>query len=367
MRLALACLAAAAFWPSMRAGAETVQLQVVGGLADVRLYNDYEKVFWQRQLPQITGGRLVADILPFDSSGIRGQDMLHLMRLGVVPFGTVLLSLASGDEPELAAPNLAMLAPDISTLRRVVQAYRARLSALLKQQYGVELLTVYAYPAQVLFCAAPLNGLEDLRGRKVRVSGISQADAMEALGATPVQTPFARQMPEFEAGRLDCAITGSLSGSQIGLHRLTRQVHPTVISWGLSVFGANEQAWAALPEDLRQALRLGLGRLEQDVWAAAGQDTEDGFLCLTGDPDCRSGTLGRMTYAPVGAEDETIRRRLLADAVLPGWIARCGEECRDAWNTYLAPLTRIVLPEKSSPSPVPALSTQGGPRLVVAP
>jgi hypothetical protein len=74
-----------------------------------------------------------------------------------------------------------------------------------------------------------------------------------------------------------------------------------------------------------------------------------------------------MTYAPVGAEDETIRRRLLADAVLPGWIARCGEECRDAWNTYLAPLTRIVLPEKSSPSPVPALSTQGGPRLVVAP
>jgi TRAP-type C4-dicarboxylate transport system substrate-binding protein len=337
------------------------RLQVVGGLADVRLYEQYERPFWRAELPRLSKGGLQADILPFDSSGIRGQDMLHLMRLGVVPFGTLLLSLASSDEPELAAPNLAMLAPELSTLRRVVQAYRPRLAALLKEHYGVELLAVYAYPAQVLFCSQPLPRLEAMRGRRVRVSNPSQADAMEALGAITVLTPFARQVEELQAGRIDCTITGSFSGNQLGLHRLTRQVHPMAISWGLSVFGANQQAWAALPVAAQEVLRRGLARLELDVWAAAGQDTEDGFLCNAGRTGCQSGTLGTMAWEPVLPEDDMARRHLLAEAVIPGWIARCGEECRHGWNTYLAPLTRIFLPEAE------AAPRSNGPRLVGSP
>ncbi|MCG7360660.1 TRAP transporter substrate-binding protein [Roseomonas sp. ACRSG] len=360
LRLVLAGLAAVLLAAPARPQNPPLHLQVVGGLADVRLYEQYERPFWREELPRITGGMLQADIVPFDSSGIRGQDMLHLMRLGVMPFGTALLSLVGGDEPELAAPNLAMLAPELSTLRRVVQVYRLHLTALLKERYGVELLAIYAYPAQVLFCADPLPGLESLRGRRVRVSNPSQADAMEALGAIAVQTPFASQATELREGRIDCTITGSLSGNELGLHRLTQQIHPMAISWGLSVFGANTHAWEALPEEVRQALRRGLARLELAVWAAAGQDTEDGFLCNAGRPGCQSGTRGTMRWEATTSEDETVRRRLLAEAVIPGWIARCGEDCRQAWNTHLAPSLRIFLPE-----PKPA--GKPGARLVVAP
>lgn len=341
------------------------KLAVVGGLAGVRLYEDHERVFWRTILPKLTGGRLAADIVPFDSSGIRGQDMLHLMRVGVVPYGTVLLSLAANDEPELAAPNLAMLAPDLGTLRRVVQAYRPHLAALLKQQYGVEMLAVYAYPAQVLFCRQPVSRLRELEGRRVRVSNSSQGDAMRALGATPVVTPFAEFVNEIGAGRIDCAITGSLSGNELGLHRVTTEIHPMAIAWGLSVFGANENAWASLPTDLQQIIRRGLARLETDVWASAGQDTEDGFLCNSGRPGCRFGSLGEMRWQPsISPEDETTRRRLLAETVLPAWLERCGEDCRTAWNTYLAPMTRIFLPP---PAPPPARPQAGSATLIGVP
>lgn len=340
---------------------QPLRLQVVGGLADVRLYEQYERPFWREELPRISGGKLQADIVPFDSSGIRGQDMLHLMRLGVTPFGTALLSLVGSDEPELAAPNLAMLAPELSTLRRVVQVYRPHLTALLKERYGVELLAIYAYPAQVLFCTDPLPRLESMRGRRVRVSNPSQADAMQALGAIPVQTPFASQASELRGGRIDCTITGSLSGNQLGLHRMTRQIHPMAISWGLSIFGANGQVWSALPVEAQQAMRRGLARLELAVWAAAGQDTEDGFLCNTGHHGCQSGTLGSMRREAITPEDDTARLRLLAEAVIPGWIARCGGDCRRAWNTHLAPLLRIFLPEPASMTHQPVR------HLVVAP
>jgi TRAP-type C4-dicarboxylate transport system substrate-binding protein len=359
--LALRCLGAALLAGPAAAQDQPLRLQVVGGLADVRLYEQYERPFWREELPRISGGKLQADIVPFDSSGIRGQDMLHLMRLGVTPFGTALLSLVGNDEPELAAPNLAMLAPELSTLRRVVQVYRPHLTALLKEQYGVELLAIYAYPAQVLFCTNPLPRLEDMRGRRVRVSNPSQADAMEALGAIALQTPFASQAAELREGRIDCTITGSLSGNQLGLHRMTQQVHPMAISWGLSVFGANGHVWNTLTPEAQQVLRRGLARLELTVWAAAGQDTEDGFLCNAGHPGCQSGTLGAMRWEAISPEDDTARRRLLADAVIPGWIARCGEGCRRAWNTYLAPLVRIFLPESDPKTSKP------GARLVVAP
>jgi TRAP-type C4-dicarboxylate transport system substrate-binding protein len=358
--------------PRPAAGSAPVvnRLTVVGGLAGVRLYEDYERVFWREMLPQLTGGQLQADIVAFDSSGIRGQDMLHLMRLGVVPFGTALLSLAANDEPELAAPNLAMLAPDLGTLRRVVQAYRPHLATLLKQQYGVEMLAVYAYPAQVLFCRQPFSRLEELSGKRVRVSNSSQGDAMAALGAIPMVTPFAAMMEEISAGRMDCAITGSLSGNQLGLHRVTAQIHPMAIAWGLSVFGANEQAWAALPPNLQHTLRRGLARLESDVWSAAGQDTEDGFLCNAGRPECRAGSVGHLRWLPViTPEDETMRRRLLAETVLPAWVERCGEDCRNAWNTYLAPMTRIFLTEggKATGQAGSAMVTAGPPASITAP
>ncbi|WP_158601020.1 TRAP transporter substrate-binding protein [Teichococcus wenyumeiae] len=343
------------------AQAPPLRLQVVGSLADVRLYEQYERPFWREELPRISDGKLQADIVPFDSSGIRGQDMLHLMRLGVTPFGTALLSLVGSDEPELAAPNLAMLAPELSTLRRVVQVYRPHLTAVLKQQYGVEVLAIYAYPAQILFCTQPLPRLEDMRGRRVRVSNPSQADAMEALGAIAVQIPFAKQAAELREGRIDCTITGSLSGNQLGLHRLTQQMHPMAISWGLSVFGANVHAWEALPAEAQQVLRRGLARLELAVWAAAGQDTEDGFLCNAGRPSCQSGTPGSMRWDAISPQDEAVRRRLLAEAVIPGWIARCGEGCRQAWNTYLAPLVRIFLPEAGPASGGQAQRPMGAP------
>jgi TRAP-type C4-dicarboxylate transport system substrate-binding protein len=328
-----------------------LRLPVVGSLSGVRLYEEFEVPFWRAQLLRLTDGAVQADIVSVDSSGVRGQDLLHLARLGVIPFATVPLGLATNDEPELGAPNLAMLAPDLGTLRRMVQAYRPHLAAVLQQRYGVELLAVYAYPAQVLFCAAPLPGLSALRGRRVRVSQASQADMVQALGGQPLLTPYGQLRDELSGGRADCAITGSFTGNQLGLHEVATQVHGMPVGWGLSVFAANEQAWAGLPDALKPMLRRGLAGLEQEVWAAAAQDTEDGFLCNAGHEGCRSGTRGRLRWEAPGADDETMRRRLLAEVVVPGWIARCGEECRVAWNAYLAPMTRIVVPAADGASP----------------
>jgi TRAP-type C4-dicarboxylate transport system substrate-binding protein len=318
-----------------RAADAPVQLKVVGGLAAVSQYTKFEEPFWTKEVPQLTGGRVQAEIHPFDRSGLPGQEMLQLMRLGVVPFGTALLALVSGDEPELNAVDLPTLNPDIASLRKTVGAYRDHLHEILQQKYGVELLGIYAYPAQVLYCAQRFTTLKDLAGRKVRTSSLGQSEMMSALGAIPIVTPFSEIVNAIKTEVVDCAITGTLSGNEIRLPDVTSYISPMAISWGLSFFGANRLAWDQLPSNVREVLRDGIGKLERSIWAAADRETATGLACNIGSGACVGGKTDHMTLVPLTAEDEVIRKQLLTKSILPKWILRCGTDCVTAWNSNL--------------------------------
>lgn len=314
---------------------QPIRIKVVGGLADVRQFVQFEEPFWRRRVPEITGGRLQAEIAAFDRSGIRGQEMLQLMRLGVVPFGTALLALVANEEPELNAADLPAVSPDMPALRRTVAAYRPHMRDVLAERYDVELLGVYTYPAQVIFCRRPFAGLADLAGRRIRTSSVGQSEVVTALGAIPVVTSFAEMVSAMRGGGVECAITGTLSGNAVGLQEVSTHVHSMAITWGLSIFGANRAAWNGLPEDLRNLLRREIAELENRIWEAADEETGDGLACNAGAAECRMGRRGRLTIVPVSPQDEARRRSLLIESVLPGWVRRCGNDCVEAWNHTL--------------------------------
>jgi hypothetical protein len=48
-----------------------------------------------------------------------------------------------------------------------------------------------------------------------------------------------------------------------------------------------------------------------------------------------------MTLVAPPAADMHRLRQLLGEAVLPGWVARCGLPCAEAWNQTLAQMVGI--------------------------
>ena len=334
-RFALGMLIAALAASSSGAAEGPIRLEVVGGLAAVSQYTKFEAPFWLHDVPELTHGRVVAEIHPFDRSGLPGEEMLQLMRLGVVPFGTALLALVSGDEPELNAVDLPLLNPDMASLRNTVGLYRAHLHQILREKYGIELLGIYAYPAQVLYCTQSFTTLKDLAGRRIRTSAVSQSEMMSVLGAIPIVTPFSEVVNAIKNNVADCAITGTMSGNQIGLPDVTSYVYPMAISWGLSFFGANGAAWDQLPPDVRDELRGGIHKLEISIWDAADRETASGLACDIGSSDCVGGKVFHMKLVPIKAEDEAQRELLLSKSILPRWIQRCGNACVTAWNGTL--------------------------------
>jgi len=339
VRKTLALLAAAACVLATPAGAADapapLHLRIVGGLGSLKVFTQHEKPFWETELARLSGGRYTAEIAPFDRAGIRSQEALTLVQLGAVPFATVPISGGIKD-PELSAPDLSGLNPDMATLRRSLAAFRPTLEDIMRKRYGIEVLAVYAYPAQVLFCKKPLGGLRDVAGLRVRTSGPAQADLIEALGGKAVTTGFNDIVPYLQRDEIDCAVTGTMSGNIIGLPDITTSIHPMAISWGLAMFAANGAAWNALPADLRTLLRRELPRVEREVWDESDRDTADGIACNTGAPTCRGGKRGHMVEVPMTSADERLRRRIFAGTVLPRWVQRCGPQCAATWNRTLA-------------------------------
>jgi TRAP-type C4-dicarboxylate transport system substrate-binding protein len=324
------------------AGQVPRRLRVVGGLAAINQYTRVEEPFWSRELQKLSGGRYAAEIVPFDRAGIRGQDLLELMQSGVVPFGNMLVSLVADKAPDLGAADLAGLNPDMNSMRRSVAAFRPYLERQLRERWGVEVLAIYVYPAQVLYCTKPIKGLRSLAGRRIRTSSVSQADLVEALGARPISTPFAEIIANLRAGNIDCAVTGTMSGYTIGLHAHTSHLHTMALSWGMAVFGAHAPTWAALPADLKTLLQRELPLLERRVWDDSDRETGEGVACNAGGASCTAPPpeTGRpaMSIVQADADDRRLIADLFARVVQPRWLKRCGTSCSPVWETTLAPV-----------------------------
>ncbi len=320
------------------------KLRVVGGLAGVNQFTRWEEPFWTQELARLSGGKFSADIVPFDRAGVPSAEMLHLLQLGVVPFGTTLLSSLATEYLPYTAPDLAGLNPDIASLKTSVTAFRPYLEKSLREQHGVEVLAIYTYPAQVVFCTKPLASLAELTGRRVRVSSVAQADFVSALGAVPVNLAFAALAAGVQNGNVECAITGTMSGNTLGLHTMTSHLYPMPLNWGLAIFGANRAAWEALPPDLRSLLRRELPKLEASIWEESERDTAEGVACNTGQAQCKVGKKGVMVLVPVSAQDERKRKDIFTNSVLPRWLKRCGLRCNDIWSQTIGPARSIPVP-----------------------
>lgn len=335
---------------SSTSATEPVSLKIVGGLGALRQYTALEEPFWRDEIKSISGGRITASVHSYDRSGLRGQDMLQLMRLGVVPFATASLGLVSSDEPMFNALDLPVLNPDFATLRRTIEVFRPKLREILNDSYEIELLGIYSYPAQVVFCSKPFSGLSDLGSRKVRTSSVAQSDLITALGGIPTIVPFADMVDAMRRGTVDCAVTGTLSGYEAGLGEVSTHVHGFALNWGISFFGANKAAWDNLPADVRETVRTAVATLEARILEAAEADTETGLDCSVGSSRCPLPRRGTLTFVPASAADEAVRRRLLDHHVLQQWFDRCGQRCEHAWKEGPGPelLDRVQMMAGSS-------------------
>lgn len=307
-------------------------LRVVGSISSLPQYKDFEVPFWTKQLAERSNGAVTAEIKGFNEMGLKGPEVLRLMGQGVMEIGSTVVSYLASDDPANEMVDLAGLLPDVKTARAVTEATRPVYEKLYREKFGVELLGFGTYPAQVLFCNGEIKSLQDIRGKKVRVSGRSMSELIEALGATPVTMAFGEVVPALQNRTVDCAITGSLSGNLAKWHEVTSHLLVLPLSWNQIVYAVNAKTWKGYKPEVRSFIDTEIKRLEKEVWDAAAEFTEQGYECNAGTDKCTMGQKGKMTLVQPSAEDRALLRKVVNEITLPKWAARCSAQCVSDFN-----------------------------------
>jgi TRAP-type C4-dicarboxylate transport system substrate-binding protein len=316
------------------------QLRITGGLSNLSPYNDYEKPFWTKTIPELSKGQITAEIKGFNEMGIKGPELLRLMSQGVIEFGTATLSYFAGDNPINEAIDLAGLAPDVKTARQVTDAFAPVYARVYGDDAKVRLLGISTYPGQVLFCNAPIGGLADVKGKKVRTSSRTQADFVEALGGASVTMSFGEVVPALQNKVVDCAITGSLSGYSAKWYEVSTHLLALPINWNQQIHAVNQATWDKLDPRVRDFLQTHIRTLVDNIWDAAAQQTQEGFDCNTGAAACTRPVKGKMVLVQPSEADRAQLVKI-REVVLNKWAARCSASCVSDFNATIGKLLKV--------------------------
>jgi|SRR5690554_1867574 len=351
-KLATAGLATAALMLAAQASAQEkveglpkTEVQIAGGLSNLTLYQEHEQPFWTKTIPELSGGQVTATIKGFNEMGLKGPEMLRLMSQGVIPIGTSTLAYFASDNPINEAIDLAGLAPTVEEAKKITEAYQPAYEAFYDKQ-NIKVLGFSSYPAQVLFCNAEVNALADLKGKKIRTSSRTQAEFVEAFGASSVTIPFGEVVPALQNGVVDCAITGSMSGYSAKWYEVSTHLFALPINWNQQIHAANKAYWNKLDPKVQDFLQTNLNTLFANIWEAAGKETQEGYDCNTGADACTRPVKGNMKLVVPSEADQAQLKKMLNETIVPKWAARCSDQCVNDFNQYIGPVVGITASKK---------------------
>jgi TRAP-type transport system periplasmic protein len=344
-RVALSlCLSAALSTAAAAQDLPKTQVKVIGlnSPTPVSIYD--EVPFWRTTIPEASKGAITADITPLDQMGIDDKTMLRLLKLGVMDFAAMDISKMAGDDPRFEACDLAGLTLDPDKARVACDAYRAVIDRQMQKNWNAKLLAFGGNTPQVFWCRQVVSGLDDLKGKKIRVFNNTMRDFLAGLGATAVSMAFAEVVPALNNGVVDCGVTGSLSGNTAGWGEVTKSLYSMSLGWSINVLAVNLNSWNRLDPKVQAFMLEQTKAYEAKMWETVKKATSEADNCNTGKQPCTLGKPGSIQLVSVKPAEAETHKKLVEGAVLAGWAMRCGVECAKEWNETVGKVLGLTAP-----------------------
>lgn len=258
-------LAAGAAILATSARAETTEWTLAYLAVKGTIYEEVALAIPER-IEKATDGRLK---ITTNSSLLAGNRLLEGVRDGLVQMALPLSGYYSGSQPLFTVPSLPGLSESLDDLVALGDAdYGTRIRAVFQDDYNATQLMQMAFCPQVLFSTTPMTTVGEWAGKKLRVNNRGTGLVAAELGATAVSLSAGEVLPALERGVIDGVITDTCWAHGAGFGTVVSYAADwpmgSVVPFPVLV---NNDAWAALPEDLRTIVAEEFGRIEADFEA----------------------------------------------------------------------------------------------------
>tara|TARA_B100000767_G_scaffold260750_1_gene271685 strand:+ start:377 stop:1408 length:1032 start_codon:yes stop_codon:yes gene_type:complete len=320
-------------------------LAVVGSWSSLPLHKQYEAPFWNRILPEASGGKINIELTTHNAMSLGLSDIYPLLGQGVYDVAMTVADYAVSDAPELEGLDVPLLALTADEARAMVDAARPMVADIYRDRFNSHVLAIAPYPPQVVFCNSEISNLADLEGLKIRASGRMTAKLLEALGAESVSVSFGEVPGALQTGTVDCAVTGAGSGYSAGWWEVSTHLLPIPLGgWDSVVTAINLDKWNSLDDDTQTLISSEVvSGFEDPAWASAQDALVNDISCLTGNGECPSGDSRSMTLVEVSDADFDRARNILTSKVLPEWAERAGGDWAERWNGSVGKVVGVII------------------------
>ena len=338
-------LGALAFSAGTVAADGPVVLNAVGTWSSLTNFQKHEEPFFNERLIAASGGDIVGKIQSQSGLGLKGFEIMRLVKNGVFDFAFGLPGYVAAENAIFEGADLSSLTQDIDTQRQVSEAYFDTLEGAFEEIYNAKLLMLYPFPSQTLWCNSEVNGIADLDGKKIRVYSTTLGDFVEGVGGTSVTVAFSEVIPALEKGVVDCAITGTMSAYTAKWNQVATHAYTLRVGWGLAFGAMNMDKWNSLTANQQSLMTTEIAALNEAMWAETATEDDVAISCITGGA-CEVGEPGSMVLVEPSDADLALRDKIATDVVLARWADRCGADCAANWNATVGQILGLTAQAK---------------------
>ncbi|EEE35823.1 trap dicarboxylate family transporter, dctp subunit [Rhodobacteraceae bacterium KLH11] len=212
---------------------------------------------WLQMVADKSGGRVSIELLPVGSI-VAHTETQDAVAAGILDGHITDTSYFSGKEPAfglIANPVGAWSAPD-QMFDFMNEGGGKELMNELLEPYGLHFIGATTPGLEAFLSKKPLDGVDDLKGLKLRAPEGMVQKVFAAAGAAPVNLPGSEVFTSLDKGVIDAADYTVFSTNHAqGMHDVaTHPVYPGFHSMPLVEISINKGIWDSMPDDLKAVL-----------------------------------------------------------------------------------------------------------------
>jgi TRAP-type C4-dicarboxylate transport system substrate-binding protein len=236
---------------------------------------------WAKEIEKLTDNKVQITVFPAGTLTKAPQCYSGTVK-GISDLGFSLFAYTRGRFPVMAAVDLPMGYPNGKVASRVAQEFAKTFKP--KELSDVKVLYLHAHGPGLLHTKKPVKKLEDLKGMKIRATGLS-AKIVKALGGVPVAMP--------QGGTYEALKKGVVEGTFGPMEVLKGWKQAEVIKYTTECYSVgytttffvvmNLDKWNALPADIKKILDEVSDRytdVHGNVWDSTDQEGRKYTLSL---------------------------------------------------------------------------------------
>ncbi len=214
------------------------------------------------QIEEETNGRLVITTYWSGQHPYEGEDLLKVVKDGQAELGYFIGSYASAAEPVFGADGIPMLFPNDLEKHWAAQSAlwgnfegnrEGVLEDILQERWNASMVHMMPGGQTDIFTVGyDVDGLDSLKGHKVRTYSSDFASFVQVLGGTPVPISFSEVYTALATNLIDGVITAASNADSAGFFEYADTVNRWTINISCDAMIVSLDALNSLPDDVRE-------------------------------------------------------------------------------------------------------------------